>query len=325
MALAKILFSASLTLSIHSASLLEARVAPVLDVDFPDPFVLSTTSGLYAYGTNTTREGHRLNVQVSRSADGRRWTPPSDAMPRPPPWASHEAADIWAPEVLETRLGYVLYFSARHASLRREDGLTLCVGVARATHPEGPFAPEPTPLTCGGRDGVIDPSPFHGAQGNWLYVKTDGNCCGAPTHILAQRLSEDGLRLLGAPVTIAGVTNDAPWEGKVIEAPQMAYHAGRYDLFFSANDYASSAYAVGYASCQGPAGPCQDASANPILSSKGGRVGPGHQSLFTSGGRTYLAYHAWREVGGSRYRAMYVDELAWTAEGPRMKPRQAGR
>ena len=46
---------------------------PVLDRDFADPFVLPTPGGLVAYATNTGREGHGLNLQVSRSRDGHRW------------------------------------------------------------------------------------------------------------------------------------------------------------------------------------------------------------------------------------------------------------
>lgn len=287
-------------------------------MDFPDPFVLATASGLYAYATNTQRHGRRMNVQISRATDGRDWTLPTEAMPKPPPWASREKPDIWAPEAIQASDGYVLYFSARHATLRRPDGLTLCIGAARAIRPEGPFIPEPKPLTCGGRDGVIDPSPLRTAEGLWLYMKTDGNCCGAATRILAQRLSDDGLHLVGAPAPLAGVTNDKSWEGKVVEAPQMALHAGRYDLFYSANDYASQAYAVGYARCDGPTGPCREAPENPILSTGAGLNGPGHQSLFQYQGRTYLAYHGWRTSNGRRYRAMYIDELQRTPEGPRV-------
>lgn len=315
----RILLTLSLALTLDIAPPLDDGRTPVLDVDFADPFILTTGSGLYAYATNTQRHGARLNVQVSHAGPGMRWTPPSEAMPELPPWALRERPDIWAPEVLETPQGYVLYFSARHATLRRRDGLTLCVGAARASQPEGPFTPEPMPLTCGGRDGVIDPSPFRAAGELWLYVKTDGNCCGAPTRILAQRLSSNGLGLLGAPVALTGVTNDKLWEGKVVEAPQMVAHAGRYYLFYSANDYASGAYAVGYARCRGPAGPCQDAPENPILRSGDALVGPGHQSLFQLGGRTYLAHHGWRQAKGvsERRRALYIRSLTWTAGGPK--------
>ena len=43
------------------------------------------------------------------------------------------------------------------------------------------------------------------------------------------------------------IQNDQRWEGKVVEAPFMWKHAGRYYLFYSGNSYQSPEYAVGYA------------------------------------------------------------------------------
>jgi hypothetical protein len=51
-------------------------------------------------------------------------------MPVAPAWAARDEPDIWAPEVIATDGGYVLYFSARHANRRRQDDRTLCVGAA---------------------------------------------------------------------------------------------------------------------------------------------------------------------------------------------------
>ena len=100
------------------------------------------------------------------------------------------------------------------------------------------------------------------------------------------------------------VRNDAQWEGRVVEAPTMFKHDGQYVLFFSANDYAGVEYAVGYAICEGPLGPCQDAPENPILASdlsdKNAMViGPGHQALLQLGDQTWLVYHA-EVIAGSR-------------------------
>ena len=132
---------------------------PVLDADFPDPFVLATEGELFAYATNTRRRGKTIHVQMSRSTDGRSWSASTEAMPTPPPWARRDRPDIWAPEAIRIGDRYVLYFSARHASQTRPDGLTLCVGAAVSAAPEGPFVPQAEPLTCGGPLGVIDASP----------------------------------------------------------------------------------------------------------------------------------------------------------------------
>ena len=44
----------------------------------------------------------------------------------------------------------------------------------------------------------------------------------------------------------------------------MLKHADAYVMFFSANFYAGQEYAVGYATCQSPLGPCEDAPENPV-------------------------------------------------------------
>lgn len=299
---------------------------PVLDVDFADPFVLPVDDGLVAYATNTRRHGHRINVQVSRSSDGLAWTAPAEAMPTVPPWALPSKPDIWAPEAIRIDDRYVLYFSARHATRMRPDGRTLCVGVAVATAPEGPFVPQAQPLTCGGEHGVIDASPFRDDDGAlWLYVKTDGNCCDTPTTVLALRLATDGLHASSEPVAMRGITNDLAWEGRVVEAQQMVRTGQRYRLFYAGNDYGGADYAIGYANCEGPAGPCRDAVENPILRSDAGDpvlVGPGHPSVFEHDGHAWITYHGWRQDRGGRYRSMYIHRLDWVDGRPVIRRRQ---
>ncbi|MET0289325.1 MAG: glycoside hydrolase family 43 protein [Pseudoxanthomonas sp.] len=295
----------------------------MLDEEFADPFVLPLDDGsLVAFSTNRRGpDGQPMHIPSSSSRDAVQWTAPVDAMPQVPAWARQARPDLWAPEALQVGERYVLFFSARHATNMRPDGLTLCLGAAVATQPGGPYIPQPEPLTCGGAHGVIDVSPFRdrdaiGIERLWLLYKTDGNCCGTPTTFVVQRLSADGLALVGPPQVIEGAVNDADWEGHVVEAPQMVEHAGKWYLFYAGNDYGSGAYATGYARCAGPRGPCRDAEENPILRSRGGDpplVGPGHQSVFEHAGRSWIAYHGWRPATATspRYRAMYVQHLAW--------------
>ena len=289
-------------------------VEPVLDRDFADPFVLVTATGLVAYATNSDEGGMVLHIPRSSSRDGRHWSPPVEAMPAVPRWARLRRPDLWAPEVIAIGDRYVMYFSARHATRTRADGGTLCIGTAVARRPEGPFAPASKPLTCGGAFGVIDASPFRDGQDLWLYMKTDGNCCGAPTTVLAARLSADGLHLAAAPVPVPGATNDAAWEGKVIEGPEMRRHADRLYLFFAGGDFGGAGYALGYARCETPAGPCVAAGENPILASGHGLVGPGHGCIFDWRGRTWLAVAGWRNAPSRR--AMYLLPLDWSGDRP---------
>lgn len=217
---------------------------------------------------------------------------------------------------------YVLHFSARHATITRPDGLTLCVGAAVADRPEGPFRAMPAPLTCGGAEGVIDASPFADGDDRWLYMKTDGNCCHARVRFLAQRLSPDGLRLRGRATSIAGLASDRTWEGNVVEAPEMRRHKGQLAMFFAANNYADARYAVGFARCASPSGPCEQARENPILASRAGLIGPGHECVFDWRGQSWMAFAAWRE-GAPRYRAMYIAPMGWEAGVPRVRIAEA--
>ena len=141
---------------------------PVLSEDFPDPFVLPTSSGFLAYATNP-REGG-VNVQMARATNLTDWAllrdgaTLHDAMPVLPSWA--RPGLTWAPEVLPTEKGFVLYFTARD----RKSNLQ-CVGAAFAPNSLGPFAYAATePLVCQtALGGTIDPDPFRDTDGQ-LYL-----------------------------------------------------------------------------------------------------------------------------------------------------------
>jgi beta-xylosidase len=285
---------------------------PVLNRDFPDPFVLKAGSTYYAYATN----GNGRQVQTATSHDLVHWRPGRDALPRLGKWAY--PGSTWAPSVLRSRDGtYVLYYTASSGQQ--------CIGRAVARSPRGPFVDRfAKPLVCQhGLGGSIDPSPFRDRDGSlYLYWKNDGNSIGLPTEIWAQRLSPDGTRLLGRPRR-TGETNDAVWEGHVVEGPTMWEHARRYYLFYSGGDYADDTYAVGYATCATPLGPCKDAAEDPILKTRCRAHGPGGEALVDVGRRTWIVYHAW--LPDHSRRVLWLDRLDWrngkpVVHGPTCRP-----
>jgi len=304
---------------------------PVLAANFPDPFVLRHGNEFLAYATN---EGG-ANVQMASSTNLVDWAPIRDggrlhdAMPVLPDWARE--GFTWAPEVLRNGNGFILYFTAKHRSSGRQ-----CIGAATSADPRGPFVSQAAePLVCQlDLGGTIDAAPFRDADGQlYLYYKNDGNAVGKPTDLFAQRLSPDGLSLAGEPVAL--LRNDRPWEAHVIEAPTMVRHGDGYVLFFSANHYGwephqrLSPYAMGYARCTGPMGPCTDAPANPILYSYNSREagclsGPGHTSVFDVGPRQFIAFHGWSATPGCRKldnrRYLYVAPLGWRDGVPQIAP-----
>jgi beta-xylosidase len=308
----------------HAAPVAGTLRNPVIRRNFPDPFLLEAEGRIYAYATNSGG----VRVQVSSSDDLQHWSLPTEGLMRLPAWVDQKKPDIWAPEVMRLDSHYVLYFSARSASLTRPDGAgRLCIGTAVSKQADRDFVPNDAPLICDEfPEGVIDVSPFRDGDRLYLYYKNDGNCCGRTTGILARELEATGLATVGATKHL-GVTNDQPWEGRVIEAPTMVKHEGAYYLFYSANAYDKADYAVGYARCDGPLGPCKDARTQPLLSTPQqsvGWFGPGHQSILRFRGRMVMAYHAWNVLPNGqrdRCRAMHIDELKWTASGvPSVKP-----
>lgn len=270
---------------------------PVWNHDFPDPFVLKAGDTYYAYATN----GNGKQVQTLSSKDLVHWTAGPDALPRvAPKWAYNGAT--WAPEVMKIGARYVLYYTTSRQ-----------IGRAVAGRPLGPYhddssQPLVNQLPLGGS---IDASPFRDGDGTlYLYWKNDGNSVGVPTDIWVQRLSPDGLDLVGT-ARKTGEVNDRPWEGKVVEAPTMWKHAGRYYLFYSGGDYAADDYAVGYATCKGPLGPCTDAPENPILKTACRAHGPGHNALIDVDGQTWIVYHAWLPNHAGDKRVLWIDRLDW--------------
>jgi hypothetical protein len=204
------------------------------------------------------------------------------------------------------RLGghYLLYFAAHHESSGRQ-----CIGVAASPTAAGPFASTASePLVCQTHlGGSIDPHPFIDTDGTaFLLWKADGNAIGQSSTLFAQRLAPDGLALTGQPVAL--LTSNAAWEQPLIENPALIVTGRSYVLLYSGSWWESAGYAVGYAICDSPLGPCAKVTVDrPLLASAGNQAGPGGACLVTGpAGDYWLAYHAWTsdaigyDKGGTR-------------------------
>ncbi|GAB3345531.1 glycoside hydrolase family 43 protein [Micromonospora halotolerans] len=286
---------------------------PVIRTDAPDPQAIRVGDTWYLFHTNS---GGR-NVPVLTSPDLVEWTEAGDALPELPAWA--DAGKTWAPEVIPLAADrFVLYYTVADRASGRQ-----CLGRAVATTPLGPYRDDAAgPLVCQAElGGSIDVSPYRDTDGSlWLLWKNDGNAIGVDTWIWSQRLSPDGLRLVGAPTKLLKQTE--PWEGTLIEGPFFHRHDGKLLLFFAANAYDRDTYAEGYAVCESPTGPCVKAPENPILKSNAVASGPGHASMVEKDGRTWLLYHAWppgQEGSTDPGRQVWLDEVVWTDGRPVVK------
>lgn len=268
----------------------------VIDRDFPDPSLLAIDGRYFAYATNA----NGANVQAATSSDLRDWNALPDALPELPAWARR--GKTWAPEVRQIDGRFVMYFAADDRASDRQ-----CLGVAVATQPDQPFHPLANKLVCQPHlGGAIDPMQFTDLDGTrYLLWKNDGNRIGAASTIWLARLSADGTRIDGSETAL--LRADLGWEGGIVEAPTLVRRNGRYHLFYSANAYAGSAYAIGHAVATNLLGPYRK-DRSPLVASA---FGPGGQDIVEHDGRTYLGYHSWD--AGRRYRRLNLAPLSFEA------------
>ncbi len=234
-----------------------------------------------------------VNVPVTSSSDFRTWTPVTDALPTLPSWVA--PGYTWAPDVHRFGKGYVLYFTAL---IRGSNPGMECIGDAVGSSLTGPFRPLPQPFICQQNlGGDIDPRVFVAPDGSrYMLWKSDQNIGGAttPTQMWSQPLSADGLHLVGQPALL--LQPDQPWEGTIVEAPDMVYVHGAYWMIFSGNWFNQPSYAIGAARCSTPLGPCTDLPQNPLLASNAQGQGPGEASLFADADGVWMLYSPWRSL-----------------------------
>jgi hypothetical protein len=274
--------------------------APVSSEPIADPFVLSVFGTWTVYATNYTLTG--INVPQFHSGDFFGWAWYGDALPRLPAWAA--PGNTWAPGVLTTPSGLVLFFTARHRRSGDE-----CIGLAIAPGLLALFEPvAEKPLVCQHRrNGSIDPNPFVDRNGvPYLLWKSEGVVDQEPTFLWSQQLTADGLELVAGTRSRLLATEQA-WEGNVIENPAMVRKRGAYWLFYSGNEWNSRNSAIGVARCETPTGTCARVYSTPVLRSRSPMAGPGGPTILRGPeGRLRLGFAAWTDpdigydAGGQR-------------------------
>lgn len=273
--------------------------------DFPDPHLHIDGGTGYAYATN---DGE-TNVQLQTSPDLATWTPQSDALPKLPSWA--DVGYTWAPHVYRFGDTRVLYYAGAKAGSDIE-----CIGVATSPSPSGPFEPVgDKPLVCDEKlGGAIDPS-VHEEDGKfWLVWKSDGDSDGQQTAIWSQPLTSDGTAFESGSSATKLLEPTHSWQDGIVEAPVLHDLDGQLFLLYSGNWFNTADYAIGYATCDSPSGPCTDRSTSPLVSSGADAAGPGGQSVFVGpDGSWWLGYHAWKPgtVGSApgAVRSMHLDPM----------------
>jgi xylan 1,4-beta-xylosidase len=284
---------------------------PVAPGDFPDPSVIRVGRDYWASAT-TSEWGPEYPILHSR--DLVNWEVVGAVFQKRPDWAT---GSFWAPELAQDRGRFFAYYVAR------KRGGPLCVAVATAARPQGPYT-DRGPLVCQ-EVGSIDPFPATDEQGRrFLFWKEDSNSVSKPTVIWAQRLSADGTRLVGERREM--MRNDQPWEkhptlpfGDLVEGPSIVRRGGWFYMFYSGNFCCGRecSYAVGVARSRKLLGPWEKYAKNPVMEGNGDWRCPGHGTVVEDErGRTWFLYHAYQPkdfiyVG----RQAMLDEVTWGADG----------
>lgn len=282
-----------------------------IDADFPDPAVIRADDGTYyAYATQSRVEGRMVNIQVARSRDLRDWQHIGDALPTKPRWASR-TQDFWAPHVARLGSGYALYYSAKPDAALADPEQGLCLAVATADRPEGPFIDKGEPLLCGKGFVNIDPMVFDDPRTGRRLVYW-GSGFGP---IKVQELAADGLAFApgSTPVDLIAVepTDDPANYRRLVEGAWVIYRQGWYYLFFSGDNCCgpNAHYAVMVARSRSATGPFEvhPARGGVILEASPGWVAPGHNAIVEDrNGNLFILYHA---VDASRPRSTPQDEV----------------
>ncbi|HEX8267487.1 MAG TPA: glycoside hydrolase family 43 protein [Pyrinomonadaceae bacterium] len=287
---------------------------PVFDSDFPDPTVIRASDGyFYAYATQTFINGNWINIQVARSTDLKNWTRLGDALPFKPVWAN-QTQNFWAPHVTQVGGTYYMYYSADPNS---RSGL--CLAVATATNPAGPFTDKGGALKCGGGFVNIDPMAFDDPQtGKRLLYWGSGF-----EPIKVQELAANRLDFAAGsqPANLVFPINspDPNMYRDLIEGAWITFRSGFYYMFFSGDDCCTTGhYSIMVARSTSATGPFEILPENNGVIVKGNEhwLGPGHNSVIRDDKNVdWLVYHAYHPSDRSRGRVMIMNRLIYGSDG----------
>ncbi|MDR0395181.1 MAG: glycoside hydrolase family 43 protein [Tannerella sp.] len=257
-----------------------------------DPYILFFDNMYYIYGTNVGN-----GFDVYRSKDLEYWERASALSLSHT--NSYGESRFWAPEVyyVEKEKRFYMFYSAEEH---------ICV--ATSDSPLGPFRQdEKKPIR---EEKGIDTSVFFDEDGKaYLYFVrfTDGNV------IWCAELKEN-LTEIKEETLVQCFKAEEPWEliaPKVVEGPSVFKQNGIYYMLYSANDYKSQDYAVGFAVSESPFGPWKKYEKNPVLHKNDGLVGVGHGAPFyDQDGKMRYVLHAHKSRTEIHPRNTYIVDMA---------------
>ncbi len=274
----------------------------VMPGDHPDPSVVKIGD---TYWASATTSNWMPAFPLLKSSDLNTWQTVGHVFNVLPAWADYY---FWAPEISYDNGKVYVYYSAH------KKGGNLCVGIASADQPEGPYK-DHGPLICE-EAGSIDAFPMRDEKGKLHIIwKEDGNSVGKPTPIWIQELNEERTAVLGKKKLL--FRNDAPWEGNLVEGVSMMRHGKYIYAFYAAAGCCGAGcnYQSGIARSKTLAGPWEKFVNNPVLVNEAQWTCPGHGTPVEKDGKFYFLYHAY-DTSGNVYtgRQGILKEFVFTAD-----------
>jgi xylan 1,4-beta-xylosidase len=275
----------------------------VLPGDYPDPSVVKIGDNYWATATTSN---WAPAYPILESKDLLHWQIKSSVFPKLPAWADYY---FWAPEISYDNGRVYVYYAAH-----KRNG-NLCVGVASADKPEGPYHDHGT-LMCE-KAGSIDAFPMRDNNGKlYLIWKEDGNSVGSYTPIWAMEMNEARTALIGEKKEL--FRNDAAWESNLVEGVSMMRHGEYIYAFFAGAGCCGREcnYAMGVARAKDLLGPWEKYPENPLFNSDAIWKCPGHGTPVEKDGKYFLLYHGYYAKGDVYAgRQGLLKEFRFTADG----------
>lgn len=275
----------------------------VMRGDHADPSVVKIDD---TYWASATTSNWFPAYPLLKSKDLVNWQQQGYVFTKKPDWVDYY---FWAPEITYENGKVYIYYSAH------KKGGNLCVGIASADKPEGPYT-DHGPIICQ-TVGSIDAFPMRDEKGKlYMIWKEDGNSVGQPTPIWAQELNEERTALVGEKKEL--FRNDKPWEGNLVEGVSMIKNGDYYYAFYAAAACCGRecTYKTGVARAKNLLGPWEKYNKNPILENDEEWKCPGHGTPIEKNGKYYFLYHAYdNETSVYTGREGMLIEFRFTPDG----------
>lgn len=275
---------------------------PVIHGDIADPSIIRIEDNYYASGTSSEWAPY---YPLFSSKDLINWKQVGHVFTQKPEWTSNS---FWAPELYYHNNKIFCYYTARNKS----NGVS-SIGVASTDSPDKEFTDHGIIIEHGKE--AIDAYVFNDNGQLYISWKAYGLEF-RPIEILASKLSDDGLKLIGEPFTLLKDDDRIGMEGQA-----HFKHGDYYYIVYAVRGCCgfNSDYEVHVARARKFEGPYEKYKVNPIL--KAGNndfISIGHGTIVeTRDNRLFYMCHAYKN-GDERFCGrqpvlyeMYVDNNNW--------------